>query len=284
MGGSKMKFKKEELIKSPLNYTGGKFKLLPQILPLFPDDIDTFVDLFAGGLDVSLNVNANKIIANDIITPMIDMYKAFQNSDNVIEYVDNVIQQYNLSKTNQDGYLKLREYYNKNKNPLDLFVLISYCYNNQIRFNSKWGFNRAFGLNRSEFNPSMRENIINTLDKIHNFTFENVNFLDFKFPENSFIYIDPPYLITQADYSIQAKWDETKEVALLNLLDNLRLKFALSNVFKHNGKENIILKEWSKKYNVHYLNYDYNNSNADKKDKSKNSTVEVLITNYHLTN
>ena len=27
---------KDEIIQSPLNYTGGKFKLLPQILPLFP--------------------------------------------------------------------------------------------------------------------------------------------------------------------------------------------------------------------------------------------------------
>ena len=31
-----------ELIQSPLNYTGGKFKLLPQILPLFPENIDIF--------------------------------------------------------------------------------------------------------------------------------------------------------------------------------------------------------------------------------------------------
>lgn len=38
-----------DYIKSPLNYTGGKFKLLPQLLELFPDQIDTFVDLFAGG-------------------------------------------------------------------------------------------------------------------------------------------------------------------------------------------------------------------------------------------
>ena len=36
-------------IKSPLNYTGGKYKLLDKILPLFPNDINTFVDLFAGG-------------------------------------------------------------------------------------------------------------------------------------------------------------------------------------------------------------------------------------------
>lgn len=36
-------------IKSPLNYTGGKYKLLPQILPLLPNNIDTFIDLFWGG-------------------------------------------------------------------------------------------------------------------------------------------------------------------------------------------------------------------------------------------
>lgn len=40
------------MIQSPLNYTGGKYKLLPQILPLFPKDIDVFVDLFA--VDVML--------------------------------------------------------------------------------------------------------------------------------------------------------------------------------------------------------------------------------------
>ena len=61
-----MEFKKEQLIKSPLNYTGGKFKLLPQILPLLPDDIGTFVDLFCGGGNVGVNIRAEKIICNDI--------------------------------------------------------------------------------------------------------------------------------------------------------------------------------------------------------------------------
>ena len=67
-----IEFKKEELIKSPLNYTGGKFKLLPQILPLFPDKINTFVDLFAGGCNVGINVRANKIICNDILYQVMD--------------------------------------------------------------------------------------------------------------------------------------------------------------------------------------------------------------------
>lgn len=38
-----------EFLKNPFNYTGAKYKLLPQLLPLFPDRIDNFVDLFGGG-------------------------------------------------------------------------------------------------------------------------------------------------------------------------------------------------------------------------------------------
>lgn len=40
---------KNNLFKSPLNYVGGKYKLLPQLLPLFPKQINTFYDLFGGG-------------------------------------------------------------------------------------------------------------------------------------------------------------------------------------------------------------------------------------------
>ena len=66
------------MIKSPLNYIGGKYKLLPQILPLFPEHINTFVDLFAGGLDVSINVEAEHVICNDINNYVIGLFEYFQ--------------------------------------------------------------------------------------------------------------------------------------------------------------------------------------------------------------
>lgn len=56
---------KQEYIKSPLNYVGGKYKLLPQILPLFPKNIDTFIDLFGGGFNVGINVPAKEVIYNE---------------------------------------------------------------------------------------------------------------------------------------------------------------------------------------------------------------------------
>jgi site-specific DNA-adenine methylase len=53
-----------KIIKSPLNYIGGKQKILGQILPLFPAKINCFVDLFTGGCNVGINVNADKVICN----------------------------------------------------------------------------------------------------------------------------------------------------------------------------------------------------------------------------
>lgn len=62
------------LISSPLNYTGDKYKLLPQILPLFSKNIDTFIDLFCGGCNVGLNVKAKKIIYNDNNIKLCNLY------------------------------------------------------------------------------------------------------------------------------------------------------------------------------------------------------------------
>lgn len=276
-------------IKSPMNYTGGKFKLLPQIIPLFPKEIINFIDLFAGGLDVAINVEAKNIIANDIIVPMVDMYKRLSDMEfgEVDVAIKKNINHYDLSKTNNDGYLKLRNDYNLDKDEIKLLTLIFYCYNNQIRFNSKWGFNRAFGLNRSEYNNAIKSNLEGFMAAINNekINFTNYNSLKFK-PDNlklgDFVYADPPYLITHADYSIQATWNEEKERQLLTLLDKVNeagVKFALSNVTHHHGKSNDILIEWSKKYIIHNIDMSYKNSNAVKKNKDCNSQ-EVLVTNY----
>lgn len=70
---------------------------------------------------------------------------------------------------------------------------------------------------------------------------------------------------------------------MLELLDNLNdrgVRFALSNVFESKGKSNDILKEWANKYNIHYIDANYGNCSYQKKDTGKDSTIEVLITNY----
>ena len=234
----------KKIIASALNYIGGKYKLLPQILPLFPDNINTFVDLFCGGCNVGINISAKKIIFNDNLSYLIDLYKQFDSlpKEDVFHHVENRIKQFNLSLTNKDGYLELRKLYNSEKNPLDLFVLLAYSFNHQIRFNNSHEFNNPFGKERSCFNEHMKNNLLDFLNALNknSVDFTSFNFDKFDFSGlslNDFVYADPPYLITTGTYNDGKRgftgWNEIEERKLLCILDTLdkrNICFALSNV------------------------------------------------------
>ncbi len=282
--------------RSPLNYIGGKWKLLPQLLPLFPQKINVFVDLFTGGCNVGINATAKKFVCNDHIDRLIDLYNSFQTLDvqYVLDYIDAQIEKYRLSYVNEEGFLTFRRQYNIEKRPLDLFILAAFSFNHQIRFNSHFEFNTPFGRNRSRFNESMRSNLIEFLRvvKEKKIIFSCCDFRKFDFSElttQDFVYCDPPYLITTGSYNDGKRgygdWNEREEQDLIELLDRLNLqgvRFALSNVLKHKGKENRRLVAWleKKEYQVEHITSNYRNSNyqLDKNDDSE--TLEVLITNY----
>ena len=279
-----------------MNYIGGKYKLLPQLFPLFPNKIGVFVDLFCGGGNVGVNATANTIVFNDNLVFLIDLYKVFLHSslEETTSYIEKRIDEFELTLTNQDGYLKLREEYNKHRNPLDLFVLVAFSFNHQIRFNNNHQFNCPFGKERSCYNTRMKSNLIRFISalKTKDIEFTSCNFDEYDFStlkQGDFVYADPPYLITTGTYNDGKRgftgWNEITEKKLLELLEELNhrnIQFGLSNVISHKGKSNLILQSWIEKNNFHvnYLNKDYSNCNYHTLDKSKNASVEVLVTNY----
>lgn len=283
-------------ISSPLNYIGGKYKLLPQILPLFPDNINVFFDLFCGGANAGINANAKTIVFNDNLVFLIDLYKVFHQNpiEETLSHIDKRIDEYALSLTNQEGYLSLREEYNSHRNPLDLFVLIAFSFNHQIRFNNNHQFNCPFGKERSCYNPRMRNNLVRFIKALKakdvvftSYDFDKVDFSSIN--SNDFVYVDPPYLITTGTYNDGKRgftgWNENNEKKLLELLENLNsrgIRFGLSNVIYHKGKSNLILQSWieKNKFHINHINKDYSNCNYHTLDKSKNASIEILVTNY----
>jgi DNA adenine methylase len=280
-------------IKSPLNYTGGKFKILEPIFEAFPKDIRTFVDVFAGGFNVGINVDAKQIVCNDQIMYLIELYQMFRTTDikDILERIQGLISKYELTQQNKEGYYALRSDYNKTKDLTELFVLACYAFNHQIRFNNSHEFNSPFGRNRSSFNGSIEKNLTEFCQALHekNIEFSNLDFMELDFtglgPED-LVYCDPPYLISTGNYNDGNRgfkdWKEKEEQALLELLDRLHeqgTKFALSNVLYHKGLSNDLLIEWSKRYQVHYIDNTYSNCSYQFKERNA-VTVEVLITNY----
>ena len=145
--------------------------------------------------------------------------------------------------------------------------------------------------NRSSFNDNMRNNTIAFQPKLQNIKFTSVDFKTFdlsQYNENDFLYIDPPYLIANADYNTgrtaKLSWNELDEKAIhefLNTANELGLKWAMSNFIKHKNKINKITEEWARtnNYNIYNIKADYSKLTT-KAERITEPTLAVLITNY----
>ncbi|MGV3185486.1 DNA adenine methylase [Weissella paramesenteroides] len=303
------------MIKSFLNYSGGKYKLLPQLQSLFPKDYSRFVDLFTGSGVVATNPIFKNvpIEAYDNNVYLIELIRYIQEDsiEEVLKAVHDVISRFNLSDTmhngyafyqansssglasvNKSSYLQLRQEFNEQLanqvfNPVLLYVLIVFGFNNQLRFNKSGLFNNPVG--KRDFNISMQHKLIDFSARVKELP---ISFRELDFREvnnqvpNTFFYVDPPYLITTAVYNENGGWKEQDEYELLKYLDEIHKcgsKFALSNVLLSKGKTNDILADWilanETIYQVHHLNKDYSNSNYQT-NSYKGLTDEVLIVNY----
>lgn len=294
------------MIGSFLNYTGGKYRILRQLLPLFPKHCGTFIDLFCGSGVVSANYHgAEKYVLNDSNQPLIDLIRYIGNHSpaSVEQKVDELIQQYGLSDSmskgysaygadsmgglahfNRRGYLQLRDDYNAmadgDRKTLYLYVLIIFGFNNQIRFNRHGFFNIPVG--KRDFNIQMRKKLRSFSEALDQIS-PKITSRDFRQVEagaGDFVYADPPYLITTATYNENGGWDQQDDEDLFDYLDDAGrkgAKFAMSNVLEHKGRRNEALAKWGSQYNIVPIDNSFRNASYHTR---RSASEEVLITNY----
>lgn len=295
-------------IRSPFFYVGDKYKLMNQLLPIFPKDIKgRFIEPFVGGGSVYLNTHYKNCLLNDSSTSVIKLHKylsQYKNINDLMNNAEKIIYKYGLSysyknkeldeklvkkypktyfaEMNRSSYLKLREDFNNSieKNSLELYLLMIYGFNRMIRYNANGDFNIPVGnvdFNQNVFNALQNYVTINKKKKVK---FLNLDFRNFfenqEITKEDFVYIDPPYLISHSEYN--KYWTEDNDVELYNEIDKLNnknIKFVLSNILIHKGKENKILKNWSKNYKLQYISSNYISYHDNTNKKSK----EIIVTN-----
>lgn len=281
------------IAKAPFNYIGNKYRILEKIKEYFPRNINTMVDLFCGGCDVTINTRANFRYANDINFFVIGICREFQSNsiEDILYHIDRAINIWGLTKENQEAYIRFRDYCNETKNPLDLYTLICFSFNYQFRFNNSHEYNNPFGKNRSSFNSVIRNNLIEFKRRIDDVIFSSEDFINFDYSvltEGDFLYADPPYLISCGSYNDGRRgfrgWTQRDDYILFRILRELSergILFALSNVLEHKGRRNELLTDWisSNSYFIHDIDFNYDNCNYHSRNR-QNKTREVLITNY----
>ena len=297
------------ILRSPFFYVGDKFKLIKEIRPLFPEDIERFIEPFVGGGSVFMNVKADEFLLNDIDTNVIQLHKflckAAKRKNSFYKKLEGIIRKYGLSysykedvipkelkqlhkktyfaKYNKDAFNKMRGDYNaaEEKDLHVLYLLLIYGFNRMLRFNKDGHYNLPVG------NVDFNENVFNALESYFSEVLTkkpkwyNMDYKEFikkaEVTEKDFIYLDPPYLITFSEYN--KLWNESHEIELLNLLDKLNeqnIRFAISNVTHYKGRVNEVFVKWAQKYTTHSIKSNY----ISYHDNTIKEFNEVLITNY----
>lgn len=296
-------------IRSPFFYVGDKYKLMPQLKQLMPKKIEQYIEPFVGGGSSFLNSKGTSYMLNDIDSYVVELHRQIGSytgkSEELFDALFEIIDFYGLScsyrgicvpedmkkkyvktyysKYNKDAYIRMRKDFNANKNDfLRLYLLLIYGFNHMIRFNGKGDFNLPVG--NVDFNNNVYQALNNYLEFVgeHEIEFFNMDYISFlekiRFDKNSYVFLDPPYLISMSEYN--KLWNDKKEDELCEYLDSLNdrgIKFGITNLITHKGKVNQRFLEWSKKYCAYDVksNYISFNDNTIKADSQ-----EVFVTNY----
>jgi DNA adenine methylase Dam len=306
--------------KSPLNYTGNKYRILPQILPHVPKNIDTMVDLFCGGATVGINVPCKNVKFVDgnprvigllrylascdfnqllhVLENFIEHYHLSYSAQNTYAYYKNLTQDKNynngLKEYNKEGFYQLRADYNsildKDSEIANqmLYLLMVYAFNNDIRFSRCGHFNLPVG--KTDLN---KQNINKLKDYISRVQQINAEFICSDFRSQcvtelielaDFVYMDPPYLITDAVYNESGQWGVQQEEELLEIINNMlsiNKPFMLSNVLCKEGSSNEPLMNWVREHfkeiKVIDIDYHYKGASYNKKNRNANEREIIII-------
>jgi DNA adenine methylase len=259
------------IIKSAIPYLGNKHSVFNKIEDKLPDNIKTFRDIFCGSGVVSLNVLADKYVMSDISHETIELHERISN----IEFCKYVMSHSSKFEHSKEGYLNLREYYNRTRQTSDLLLLLYRSFSNQMRFNKRGDFNTPYG----------NRNTIGWDKLVHHSQFLSSNDVQLNncsferslghAQADDFVFLDPPYFNSVATYN--EGWNDSHEEDLYDAVSKLPCKWMMTNTLSNRGIDNDRLIKFSEDYNVYPIDSTFN---YDKFRKTEHVKLEVIITNY----
>jgi len=274
-----------------LKWVGGKTKLVPELVEMFPKKFDNYFEPFVGGgalfYEVIQKYNVGFSNINDINKKLIVAYKQIkQNPKELISLLKTIDDEYKkLSLEEQEKYFySIRKKYNEeiidDKTTASYLIFLNKtCFNGMYRENSKGQYNIPFG---DQKNPNIcdKENILAVSKCLENTEITNYSFEESveKCKKNDLVYFDPPYYPVNATSSFtgysKSSFGEIEQKKLKEVFADLANRGCF--VMLSNSHTPFI----EELYKDFHINYRYAarsiNSKGDKRGKIK----EVVVTNY----
>lgn len=182
-----------------LKWVGNKYRYAQEIVELFPEKYNKYVEPFVGTGAVLATLKPHKAIASDALKPLIEFWKILKKSpENLIIYYKTEIERFNRNR--QEVYDEIKKRFNEKHNPYDLLLLSRTCYGGVMRFRQADGYmSTPIGPHKPIPPKTFERRAKEWSERIQNTDFYAVDFREaFKMVEKGdVVYCDPPYVDTQ---------------------------------------------------------------------------------------
>ena len=275
----------EKFIKNNLRWPGGKSKMIKDLIPFIPEQIENYIEIFCGGASLGINIvqklNIKKILFNDIDSELINYYNTISNDKKCSQLINELLS-VKLQHNKDTFSIIYKEYKEKDISQCDdierskIFFVLNKNSFSGLR-NSTYS-KLAFDQNFSIKSISGCKNIGNLFNK-KNIIFSNCDFRNFDYANinNSFIYLDPPY------FSNSKNKLYGKDGLLHKNFDHQKLKDFVDQISKNNkimmSYDNCDeIKNIYNKYSISTFNKRYSMTNTG----GNNCKIgkELVIRNY----
>lgn len=258
-------------MKSPINYYGGKVKMLKHILPLIPKH-SIYTEAFAGGLSVFFAKERVKSeIINDTNAFVSNFYKT------LVTDFESLKQKISGTLYDRSSYqvalamYRMPQFFSDLQRAWAFFVLTNVGFSGRIgSFGCYTLGTKAHWFEKKK--AQIRKDLAKRFEGVQIENTDALDILKLRDTKESFHYVDPPYIGSNCGHYRNYTEEDFKD--LLKTLSRLKGKFLLSSYPSE------ILREYTKRFSWYTkeVSQKVSASNVSKqKDK-----VEVLTANYPL--
>ena len=213
-----------------IHYMGGDYFILSKLLKMIPPH-RVYVEVFGGGATLLLNKPPTRVeVYNDLDNNLTNLFRV------VRDRLDEFLKKCEWLLYSRSTFYEYLKNIDAARDDVERAVMYYYV----IRSSLFGLFGGSFAVSRFKNQALEFFNALDDLKKIHerlkNVTIENLDFRDVirrYDSDKTFFYCDPPhlYLGTEArDYYV-VKFSNNDFMELLRLLENIKGKFLLKNVF-----------------------------------------------------
>jgi len=255
-------------LKAPFGWIGGKSKLAKDIIDLIPEDHAKYIEVFGGGLSVFYSKEKSKIeIVNDINGELINLHRAIRNNPETLSmYLNDLL-------ISREIFEDIKHKRMKPRNNIEAAAF--YMYQLTQSFGSK-GENFAMSAKSGRKPKNIYKSYFKWSQRLKGVTIENKSFnelIPLYDKEDSFFYVDPPYVATESYYKNTGGFGIREHKELAALLKDVKGRFLLS----YNDCD--LVRELYKDFNIRSskeIDYTLGKNKAGEFKKVR----EVFITNY----